>query len=206
MNSGGVVGLEIRGLVAKQGRRRRLWLLVEAVAAEEGDQVENLPRRRLGHAALLCPLEELGPPLVDDLLLLLADRLDAGVGAGQLDAAQAVEDAHDLFLKDHDAVGLAQDFLHDRVRVGRLLAAVLAVDVGVHHAAAERAGAVQGRAGDDVADVVRLHALEQLADAVGFELEHALGVAALQQGEGRRVVERQLVQVDAVRRASSRSA
>ena len=44
--------------------------------------------------------------------------------------------------------------------------------------------------------------LEQLADAVGFELEHALGVAALQQGVGLRIVERQLVEVDLDRRAS----
>ena len=80
--------------------------------------------------------------------------------------------------------------------VGRLLAAVLAVDVSIHHAAVERAGTIEGRAGDDVADVVRLQPLEQFADAVRLELKHALGVAALQQGVGLRVVQRQLVQVD----------
>ena len=121
--------------------------LVEAVAAEVDDQVEDLLGGRLRSTpALLAPLDEVGPAGVDDLLLLLADRLDAGVGAGQLDAAEAVQDPHDLFLVDHDAVGLGQDFLHDRVRIGRLLAAVLAVDVGVDHAAAERAGAVEGGA------------------------------------------------------------
>ncbi|MBV8677815.1 MAG: DNA polymerase III subunit alpha [Planctomycetaceae bacterium] len=73
---------------------------------------------------------------------------------------------------------------------------MLAVDVGIHHAAAERAGAVQRRAGDDVADVVRPHPLQQLADAVRLELEHPLGVAALQQLVRLRVVDRQLVDVD----------
>jgi hypothetical protein len=45
---------------------------------------------------------------------------------------------------------------------------------------AERPRPVQGGAGDDVTDVVRLQPLEQLADAVRLELENALGVAALQ--------------------------
>ena len=94
------------------------------------------------------------------------------------------------------AVGFGQDLLHDGVGVRHRLAAVLAVDVGVHHAAVERAGPVQGRAGDDVADVVRPQPLEQLADAVRLELEHALGVAALQQRVRLRVVQRQLVDVD----------
>ena len=90
-----------------------------------------------------------------------------------------------------------------RVRVRRLPPAVLAVDVLVHHPALERAGAVQGRARDDVADVVRLHPLEQFADALGLELEHALGVAALQQLVRLGVVERQLVQVVVDRSSSS---
>ena len=61
---------------------------------------------------------------------------------------------------------------------------MLAIDVGVHHAAAERAGAIKGVGGDQVADVVGLHAFEQLADAVRFELEDALRIAALEQGVG----------------------
>ncbi len=111
--------------------------LVETVAAEVDDQLEDLlaPSSSVRPRSW-APLMNSVAALVDDLLLLLADRLDAGIGAGQLDAAQTVEDAHDLFLIDHDAVGLGQDFFHDRVRIGRLFAAVLAVDVGVDHAAA----------------------------------------------------------------------
>ena len=48
----------------------------------------------------------------------------------------------------------------------------------------------------EVADVVRLHPLQQLADAVRFQLEHALGVAALEQRVRLGVVQRQVVQVD----------
>ena len=105
-------------------------------------------------------VDELLAELGDDRQLLLADRLDARVGVGQLDAAQPVEDPHHLLLVDHHAVGLFQDFLHHGVRVLGLLAAVLDLDVVVDHAAFQRAGAVQGVGGDDVAEVVGLHPLQ----------------------------------------------
>src|SRR5262249_36385528 len=50
-----------------------------------------------------------------------------------------------------------------------------------HHAAVERPRAVQRHQRDDVADVVRPQSLQQLADAVGLELEDALGVPLLEQ-------------------------
>ncbi len=82
------------------------------------------------------------------------------------------------------------------MRINGLLLAVLAVDVGVHHAAAQRTGPVERVASDQIVDVVRAHALEQIADTVGFHLEHALGVAALQQGERGRVDQREFLQID----------
>ena len=129
------------------------------------------------------PVDELLAELGDHLQLLLADRLDATVGVGQLDAAQAVEDPHHLLLVDHHAVGLFQDFLHHRMLVLGLLAAVLDLDVVVDHAAFERAGTIEGVGGDDVAEMVGLHPLQQVADAAAFQLEHALGLAAAEQGE-----------------------
>ena len=79
-----------------------------------------------------------------------------------------------------------------------LLAAVLDSDVVLDHAAFQRAGAIEGVGGDDVAEVVGLHLLQQVANAAAFELEDALGFAALQQGEGLLVVERELVRIDAL--------
>ena len=113
-----------------------------------------------------------------------------------MDAAQAVEDPHHLLLVDHHAVGLFQDFLHHRVLVLGLLAAVLHLDVVVDHAAFQRAGAIQGVGGDDVAEVVGLHPLQEVADAAAFQLEHALRLAAAEQGERLLVVARKLVGVD----------
>ena len=77
-------------------------------------------------------------------VFFLEIALMRGVGLRELDAAQAVEDPHHLFLVDHDAVGLFQDVLQHGMLVDRLLAAVLDVDVFVDHAAVEGAGAIQG--------------------------------------------------------------
>ena len=109
----------------------------------------------------------------------------------ELDAPQAVQDPHDLFLIDHHAVGFFEDFLEHGMQVSRLLAAVLDVDVLVDHAAVQGAGAIEGVGGDDVGEAVRLHLDQEVADAGRLELEDALGLAALQELEGLGVVERQ---------------
>ena len=132
----------------------------------------------------------------DDLFFFLADRLDALVGVGQFDAADAVEDSHDLLLVDHDAVGLFEHRIDQRMHLGRRLAAVFHIDVVHDHAAFERAGAVQGGGRDDVGKFVRLHLREQVTNAAGFKLEHALRFAALQQLERFLIVERQLDRLD----------
>ena len=46
-----------------------------------------------------------------------ADCLNAGVRVGQRDFPKSVEDPHDLFLIDHNRVGLFKDFFQDRVFV-----------------------------------------------------------------------------------------
>ena len=131
------------------------------------------------------PRDELVAALRDDVGLLLRDRLDRRIRLGELDAPQPVEDPHHLFLIDHHAVGLFQDFLEHGMEVGRLLAAVLDVDVFVDHAAVERAGPIEGIGGDDVGEAVGLHLDQEVADAGRFELEDALGLAALEELEGR---------------------
>ena len=192
---GRIVGLQVGGLIADEGIGGAV-ALVETVTAEEGDESKDFAGGCLGHASLLSAGEEFGPALIDSLVLFLADGFDAGVGAGELDVAQAVENPHHLFLVDHDAIGLGEDFFHHWMRINRLFPAMLAIDVGFDHAAAERAGAIEGVTGDQVVNVVRPHALEKVADAVGFQLEHSLGVAALQECEGGRIVERNLLQVE----------
>ena len=81
--------------------------------------------------------------------------------------------------------------------IGRdLLPAVLTVGVVVVGVHAHRAGAVQRQDGDDVLEAGGLHASQQIAHGAAVELEHAEGVAAREEFVGRRVVERQSVEVE----------
>ena len=190
-----IMRLQVGGHVGDQGVSGRMRF-VETVARELLDQPEQFGSLLLRHALGVGALDELLAELGDGLELLLADRLDATVGVGQLDAAQAIEDSHHLLLVDHHAVGLFQDLFHHRVFVLGLLPAVLHLDVVVDHAAFQRAGAIQGIGGDDVQELVGLHPLQQVADAAAFQLEHPLRLAAAKQGERLLVVAGELVRVD----------
>ena len=73
---------------------------------------------------------------------------------------------------------------------------MLAVDVTVDHAALQRSWPVKREDGDQVPNMVGLHALEQFAHAVRFKLENAFGIAALKQLKRLGVVERQFSRID----------
>jgi hypothetical protein len=72
--------------------------------------------------------------------------------------------------------------------IGHRRLAVLAGDEVVHHAGLQRARAEQGHQGGHVLEGVGAQLLDQLLHAPGFELEDGGGLAALEQGEGRRVL------------------
>ena len=111
------VGLEIGRLIGDRAVGGRVRL-VEAVAGELFDHAEKF--RGLGRlqAGLLGPFEKLLAVFRDRAQFFLADRLDAAVGGRQLDATQAIQNPHHLFLVDHDAVGLQQDLIDDRMHLG----------------------------------------------------------------------------------------
>ena len=107
-----------------------------------------------------------------------------------------MHDLHDLFLIDHDTVGLGGVAIHDLVDIGNSVLAVLApVVVGdeVHRPRTE-----QGVGGDEILEAVGLHLHQQAAHAGGFKLEDAGGVAAAEHLEDFLVVEGQAVEIEGV--------
>ena len=124
--------------------------LVETIAGELCDQLPDSSASFLAIPFPLATFDELLSVLVNQRLFLLADRFNAGIGTGQLDPAQTVQDPHHLFLVDHHAVGFAQDLLQHRMLVFGLLTSMLDFDVVIDHAAFQRAGAVEGIGGDNV--------------------------------------------------------
>ena len=188
-----MVDLHVRRLVGDPGVTRGV-ALVEAVAAEAGNQVPDLVDQVLGQLLLLAPFLEdlfLGG---DDLAAFLADGLDQLVGSRQRNVAQAVEDLHDLFLVGHDAVGLVEHLVQHRV--GELVAreAVFVAVVVADHL--HRPGPIEGIGGNQVLEAVGLHLLKHVPHAGTIELEHAARLAASEQFQNFRLVGRQAFQVD----------
>ena len=166
--------------------------LVEAVARELLHQVEHLVGLGLRYAFLRRAVAEDLAMLGHLLGLLLAHRTAQQVGAAERIAAQDLRGLHDLFLVDHDAVGLGQHLGHQRVRVLDFLAAVLARHEGrdqVH-----RAGPVQRVERDQVLQPGWLGVAQHALHAARFELEHGLGHALGEQLVDLRVVERQVLE------------
>ena len=136
----------------------------------------------------------------EDGRLLLADRVAERVGLGAGEAAERDRGGHDVLLVDEDPVRLVEVRLEQRVEVGDRLLAVLAADVGrdvVH-----RARAVERDHRREVVDRRRAQLADVAAHARRLELEDAGRLARCQQLEGRRVVERDRVEVDLDRRGS----
>ncbi len=170
--------------------------LVEAVTSELEDHVPEVLSFFLGKPFLHAPLQELFRVGSDQLFLLLADRLDAGVGFGQLNPSEPVENPHDLFLIDHDPVGFFQNLLENRVDVGRFLFLQFDGDIFVDHPTFERSRSVEGVGCDDVVESVWLHPLEKIPNPTRLQLKHSLRFTALQELESLSIVEREIEWID----------
>ena len=172
--------------------------LVKAVACELEDHVPEVFGFLFGQTFLLAAAEEFLSIGSNQRFLLLADCLNTRIRFGQFDSAQAVQNTHDLFLVHHNAVGFGQDFLKDGVQVFRLFFLVLDRNVLVDHPTLERTGTVQSIGRDDVAKVVGLHALKQVANPATFQLEYPFGFPSLEQIKRRNVVEWEVEWIDSL--------
>ena len=106
---------------------------------------------------------------------LLAHGAAQQIGFAQRVAGEPVGDLHHLFLIHDHAQRLLQNLLQFRQFVFDFLAAVLAVDEVVDHAALDRAGAVERVQSGEIFDGIRLVLAQHIAHAVRFKLEDAGG-------------------------------
>lgn len=182
----GVVGFEPGGAVGEDAVGGGVGF-VEAVAGEFFQEVEDAFGLFAGDAVVVgAAFDEFDAFFGHFFGVFFAHGAAQEVGAAEAVAGQEVGGAHDLFLVDHDAVGVGADVLEEGVFVGDLDVAVAAADeVGdqVHGP-----GAVEGDEGDDVVDVGELELAAEVAHAWGFELEDARGAALVEEGEGGGVV------------------
>ena len=189
-----IMRLQIGGLVGQQGVGRRV-AFVETIAGELVDQIEQL----VGLAGFDVvrggtALDESRALVVHLLLDLFAHRTAQQIGTAERIAGEDLRRLHHLFLIDEDPVGLLQDAFEQRVRIFDRFVAILAPPE--HRDVVHRAGTIQRVERDDVLEHGRAHGGQRASHALGFDLEHADGVAALDQLERRRVGPFERVEVE----------
>ena len=155
--------------------------LVEAIAAEFQDLVENLLRLVIIHSLGSRTLHEFWMEFRYDIRGLFADSLDQLICGRQLDPAELIKNLHHLFLVDHNSVSFLQDFIHDRMHLRDLLAPELAA--AIQRNQLHRSGAEERVGGDQVFDAVRPHFHEQVLHSAGFKLEYSPCFAAAEQSQ-----------------------
>ncbi len=188
-----VVRLQVRRLVGDEPVARGVGL-VEAVALEGLEGVEDRIDRLRPDASLGRLVDELLAHRAQDRGLLLADRVAERVRLRPAEAAERHGGGHDVLLVHEDPVRLVEVRLQERVEVRDRLQAVLAPDVRrdvVHRARPverDHGRQVVDRGGPELADVA--------AHARRLELEDARRLARGEQLERPAVVERDAVEVD----------
>ncbi len=103
-------------------------------------------------------------------------------------------DLHHLFLIHNHAIsrlkhGLKARVLKFSIGISHLRATVFPVDKVIHHARFERTRTKQCHQRDQVFDVIRLQALDQILHPARFKLEYRRGFRPLQQRESAGIIE-----------------
>ena len=187
-----MVGLQPRRLIGDQSVGGGVGF-VEAVVGEFGHEVEYLGRLGGVDAAFGRAFLEDGALFFHFLLDFLAHRAAQEVGAAEAISRHFLRNLHDLFLIDHNAVGLGQDVVDFGVRGFPFLAVLAAVIIrNVCHGA----GAIQRHGGDQVLETVGAHLAQCVAHALAFHLEHPAGLATCQHLVGFLVVQGQVIEID----------
>ena len=152
----------------------------EAVFAEAQDLLVDLPRERLGVAARAHAVDQ---PLLELLEAALAPprghRAAQLVGLARREARGDDRELHHLLLEDRHAERALEHALHRVARIGDRLQALPALQVRMHHAALDRAGAHDRDLDDEVVEVRGLQARQHRHLRARLDLEHADRVGAL---------------------------
>ena len=165
---------QVRGVIGEQ-RVGGGVRFVEAVAGKLCHEIENLFDLLRREFALRRAFDKALALLRHFFGFLFAHGAAQKVGFAERVACQAVRDLHHLFLIDDHAQRFLQNFFELRQFVLDFLAAVLAVDKVVDHAALNRAGAVKRIQRGEVFDRVRADICAARRACRGFKLEDAGG-------------------------------
>ncbi len=185
---GRMMRLQPGGLIGDQGIAGGV-ALVEAIARELVDQIEQFPGLGRTNIVARAALDEARPLGVHLRLDLLAHGAAEQIGFAQRVAGEHLRRLHHLFLIDEDAVGFLEHVLEHRMRVSERDAGILAV--AEQRDVVHRPRPVERHQCNDVAEAGRPHPGQRPPHTFRFQLEHPDRVAALEQFVDRRVVQGQ---------------
>lgn len=169
---------------------------VEAVTGEHFDLFEDLVGEFFADAVGgFRAGDEFAAFLGHFLGVLLAHGAAEEVGAAEGVSGEELGGVLDLLLIDHDAVGVSADLFEQRVLVHGFFSAFFDLDHLIDEL--HGAGAVEGEEVDDVVDFLDLVFAAGFDHSAGFELEHAHGLAAVEDVEGLLVVEGDFLDAEA---------
>jgi hypothetical protein len=165
--------------------------LGEAVFAEALDLHEDLPREVLLVAALAHAIDEAALELLEPALAPpCRHRAAQLVGFARGEARGDHRELHHLLLEDRHAERPLQHAAHRLARVADRLDLFAPAQIGMHHAALDRARAHDGDLDHQVIEAARLHARQHGHLRARFDLEHAQRVGVADHVVDRRVLGR----------------
>ena len=163
--------------------------LGEPVVGEASDLLEA-PLRRLRRVAVRQhAADELVPEPADrSHPAERRDRAAQVVGLLRREARPHDGDPHRLLLEQRHAEGARRDLLEGRAERLGPLESLAAPDVGLHHAALDRARADDGDLDHQIVECLRLHARQEAHLRPALHLKHPDGVRPLQHLVGGRIL------------------
>ena len=192
-----MVGFQPGGLVGGQGEGCSVRL-GETEAAEPGEHRPGAVDHGGGEPAIQGALPHV---LLDPgKLLRFAEVAAEDIRSAEPATGQFVEQTHHLLVEDHDTLGLPQERFEPRVDVVGQHLPVPGLEVFQRHVVLHRSGPEQGDLHGEIVEDLGLQLADQLHLTRRFDLEDAEGAGGADQFEGRRVVERDPVEVDGLAR------
>ncbi len=189
------MGFQVSGLIGHHGIAGRVRF-IERIVRAWFDPAPDLLGDLFGNAVFETAVDEFLLGSHHQVLDLLADGFAQRIGFGHGKTGQFLGDLHGLLLIKNDAVGRTEDRFQFRMQIGWDRQSILAFDKLGNKL--HRSGAVERHHGDDVFELRGLELFQITLHARAFQLEHAHGVAALQQGKCLFVVHRDFLGVDAL--------
>ena len=183
-----IVGFQICGLIRHIGVGGAMGF-VEPVSGEFGNFLPYLVRQRfVDIVGFGAAFDELGFLLLQFLDFLLADSAAQNVGPAEREPAQHLHDLHNLLLIEHYTVGFVEVFFHLRMVVFNFFQTLLAGDEVRDEL--HRSRTVNRDQRNHMFDGFHPELAAQVLHAGGFQLEHRNGIAAIEQFERIRVIQR----------------